>query len=94
MENCYSDFDLDSNCRSYFARRYELHELKANNKQKAGVPWSLSRLMTHPLSVCFKTILQIEPQTKLQVEIQLLVLEGVFYIASVVEVILGARLDV
>ena len=61
---------------------------------KAGVPWSLSRLMTHPLSVCFKTILQIEPQTKLQVEIQLLILEGIFYIASVVEVILGARLNV
>lgn len=50
--------------------------------------------MTHPLSVCFKTILQIEPQTKLQVEIQLLILEGIFYIASVVEVILGARLNV
>ncbi len=28
LENCYSDFDLDSNCRSYFARSYELHELK------------------------------------------------------------------
>ena len=94
MENRYSDFDLDSISRSYFARRYELHELKANNKQKVGVPWSLSRLMTHPLSVCFKTILQIEPQTKLQVEIQFLILEGIFYIASVVEVILGARLNV
>ena len=94
MENRYSDFDLDSISRSYFARRYELHELKANNKQKVGVPWSLSRLMTHPLSVCFKTILQIEPQAKLKIEIQLLILECILYIASVVEVILGARLYV
>ena len=29
LENRYSDFDLDSISRSYFARRYELHELKS-----------------------------------------------------------------
>ena len=94
MENADTGYHQHSHRRSNYSRSYELHELKANNKQKAGVPWSLSRLMTHPLSVCFKTILQIEPQTKLQVEIQLLILEGIFYIASVVEVILGARINV
>ena len=34
MEDCYSDFDLDSISRSHFARSHELHELKSHGKTK------------------------------------------------------------